>query len=252
MTECPKHPGVEAVGTCARCGRFYCAAEARQFDRHTYCDDCSARADVNWLGKYYAQFEGKRSGLVWFLLLVGIPVSGIGVTIAVTPSSGLPERFLGLAFATWGAACISVFSGKKWARRVPMAASVVVGVFMYLATDQPIVGVLTTICLALFALMTMNDLRTQLFFRVPASRPQLERHYTRYGNNPLAVASSRVALAGLVIPGLGIVAIVLAAVALSRVDKKAVPPVGSAGTAIGAIVFSLFTSLMWFSWAGFS
>lgn len=46
------------------------------------------RAEVDWLGQHYAQFEGRRSGLVWFLLLLGVPLSGIGVTIAVTPSSG--------------------------------------------------------------------------------------------------------------------------------------------------------------------
>ena len=251
MTECPKHPGVEAVGTCARCGRFHCAAEAKQLDGGVYCEECAARAEVDWLGKHYAQFEGKRSGLVWFLLLMGIPLAALGVTIAVAPSSGMPERCLGLALATWGAACISLFSGKKFARWAPMAASLVVGPFMYLATDQPVVGVLTTICFALFALMTMSDPRTRLFFRVPVARHQLERHFARYGNNPLAVTASRIAVVGLVIPGFSILAIVLAVIALSRVDKKAVPPIGNAATAIGAIVFSLFTSLIWFSWVAF-
>lgn len=250
MTGCPKHPGAEAVGTCTRCGRFFCAAEAKRLGTGVYCEECAMRAEVDWLGKHYAQFQGRRSGLVWFLLLLGVPLSGIGVTIAVTPSSGTPERFFGLALMTWGAACISLFPGKTPVRWVPLLAAFVVGGLVYLATQRELAAVLTASCLILFSVMTLTDLRTRLFFRVPVTRQALEQHYARYGNNPLAVAASRLAFVGLVIPGAGVLAIVLAAVALSRVNGKAVPPVGSAGTAITAIVFSLFTSLLWFRWLG--
>ncbi|MGV3623232.1 MAG: hypothetical protein ACO1OB_20600 [Archangium sp.] len=249
MAECPKHPGVEAVGACSRCGRFFCAAEAKRIEFKTYCEECAARAEIDWLGKHYAKLEGKRSGLAWFLLVVGIGLIGFGTFTAIDASSA-SQRFFGFALLSWGIACASVFSGRPLTRWTQMAMAPVVGFFVFLSSGQEFAGVLTTCCLWLFAGMTLTDLRTRLFFRVPVERAALARHYERYGNNPLAVVASRLAFISLVVPGMSLLALVLGGIALSRVNRKAVPPVGSIGTALGAIAFSVFTSALWIMWLG--
>lgn len=244
MTECPKHAGIEAVGTCARCGRFMCAAEVKLLDGSTFCEDCAARGDVDWLGKHYAKYAGKRSGVAWFLLVLGIPLIGLGITMIVQGENA-SERLFGLAITIWGAACAAVFSGKKLTRFAPLVAAFVVGLLMFLAFESTVAGVMSTISLCLFALMPVTDVRTKLFFRIDVPRGQLATTYERYDTNPLAVTASRLAFVSLVIPGLNVVALVLGIVALARVNRKAVPPIGSASTAIVAIIFSLFTSSLW-------
>lgn len=245
MTECPKHPGAEAVGACARCGRFLCAAEAKHLEPDTYCEDCAARDEVDWLGKHYAKLAGRRSGLVWFLFVLGLPLMALGVAVLVTPSSAPRERALGGALLVWGAALAAPFSGRPLTRWAPLASTVVVGALVGVATDALFAGVLTTCGLGALAALSLTDLRTRLYFHVEVPRAELQKHYDRYGSNPLAVVASRLAFVSLVVPGLGLVAIVLAAVALGRVNRRAVPPVGNVATALGAIVFSLFTTVLW-------
>lgn len=245
MTECPKHPGIEAVGTCVRCGRFHCAAEARIIDGSMYCGDCAERDDVDWLGKHYRPFEGKRSGLVWFLLLVGVLLAAAALAMLVTPSSTAGERFFGASLLTWGLACAALSSGRRQARWALLGATVLSGVFFGLATDNMFSALFVTAALVAFAAMPFRDLRTRLYFRDTIARGELKTHFERYGSNPLAVTASRLAFVSLVVPGLGLLAFGLGLVALFRVDKKAVPPVGNAGTAISAMVFSVFTSAIW-------
>lgn len=247
MTECPKHAGVEAIGTCTRCGRFMCAAEAKRIDGTSFCEDCAARDEVDWLGKHYAKFERKRSGLVWFMLVIGVPLMALGVTMIISGEQW-SERFFGLAVTTWGAACASVFSGRAVTRFAPMAAAFIVGLFVFLAFESMTAVVLTTVSLCLFALMPITDLRTKLFFGVAVSRGHLATNYARYDTNPLAVTASRLAFVSLLFPGLSLLTLVLGVVALARVNRKAVPPIGNASAAIGAIVFSLFTSALWSVW----
>ncbi len=243
MTQCPKHPGVEAVGTCVRCGRFHCAVEARSIDGSMYCGDCAERDDVDWLGKHYRPFEGKRSGLVWVLLLVAAPLT-VGAISLLSATTG-SERLLGASLLAWGLPSASLVSGHRAARWVFLGSTVVSGVLFGFATDNMITAPFVTAVLATFAVAPFRDVRTRLFFRDTIDRGDLKAHFARYGSNPLAVTASRLAFVSLVVPGLGVVSFVLGLVALFRVDKKAVPPVGNVGTAIGAMVFSLFTSFMW-------
>lgn len=80
---------------------------------------------------------------------------------------------------------------------------------------------------------------------MPVPRATLHAHFKREGSNPLAVHASRLALLGLFLPGVGLLSLVMGVVAITRIDSKAVPPVGNLSAALGAIVFSLFTSLFW-------
>lgn len=243
MTECPVHPGAAAVGTCARCGRFYCAAELILLDEKSYCGECGVRGDVDWLGKHYRNFEGKRSGLAWFLLLAGIPIAA--TSLAALPSTGTGgERglFVGLLLMSLGG--MTVMSGKAWSRLVLLGTIPLAAVAFVAGTGSPWAAALTLPALML-SISTWTDVRTKLFFRLPVERVELRKHFAREGSNPMAMRASRLALLSLFIPGLSVLTLIMGVMALARIDSKAVPPVGNLSVAIGAIVFSLVTSLIW-------
>ena len=65
---CPRHPSHAAVGTCARCGGFYCEAEALQHGAHTYCEACGHLPEVSHLERMRQKLWGKRDGWAWLML----------------------------------------------------------------------------------------------------------------------------------------------------------------------------------------
>ena len=112
MTWCPSHPGAESVGTCARCGRFYCAPERIELDGKAYCADCGVREDVDWLGQHYGKLEGKRSGLAWVVLGLGLPIGVLGVVAEFNGKSDWRDRTVGLALIVYGLSSVALFTGK--------------------------------------------------------------------------------------------------------------------------------------------
>jgi hypothetical protein len=245
MTECPTHPGAESVGTCERCGRFYCAAERIDLDLHFYCGDCGTRDDVDWLGKHYRRLEGRRSGLAWFIFATGI-VSCAGAGAVLIGAENWKERGFFLGVLLFGAASLTVMSGKAWSR-LAMLASVPISALIFIFSSGQPWSALGAAPALLLSLSTFTDVPTQLFFRLPVSRSVLRKHYDREGSNPLAVRASRLAVLSLFVPGLSAVTLVMGVIALTRVNSKAIPPVGNVSAALGAIVFSLFTALIWLS-----
>ncbi len=244
MTECPAHAGVEAVGTCARCGRFYCAAEKLELEGKTYCAECGTREDLDWLGKHYRRLEGTRSGLAWFLLALGMTVAA-GSLAGLIGSENWKERGFFAGLLVMGLAAMTVMSGKTWSRLVLLGSAPVAAVFFVAGTAEPWSAALVLPTLMVSA-ATWTDVRTKLFFRIPVDRDALRKHFDREGSNPLAVSASRLALLSLFIPGLGVLSLIMGVMALTRIDAKAVPPVGNVSAALGAIGFSVFSSLIWF------
>ena len=97
----------------------------------------------------------------------------------------------------------------------------------------------------LFFVVLRRDVRTRLFFRLPVERAELRRHYERYGSNWQASSATRLAALGLFIPGLGLISLGLGIWGLSRVNPRAVPPIGGLGSALGAIVVSALSCVLW-------
>lgn len=246
MASCATHPEVEAVGTCARCGQFYCAAERVEFDAQVYCGTCAVRPDVDWLGIHFRQYEGKRSGLAWSLGLLGLLVGALSIA-SLQAAEFDPRRLLfALGLMLLAGAGLAFFSGRPFGRFAPLAVALpAAGCFGAASGELLITSILGGILLSLVGFSALSDLRSKLFYRVPVPRPDLRKHFDRYGNNPLAVVSSRLALGSLFIPGLSLVALGLAVFSLTRVNSKATPPVGNVGIAVGALIFSLFTSMLW-------
>ncbi len=250
MTECPEHPGAEAVGTCARCGRFYCAQEEVRLDDKGYCGACGVRPDVDWLGKYYARFVGRRSDLVMLggLLCAVGALAGVGLLIAAERlSNWLP----GIALTLWSLCVFTLQLGRPWARYAVLAGTVLAVALLSAAAAGdawPWVLGLTGSSGLLFTAGVFFDLRTQLYFRLAVSRERLRRHYERYESNKLATSAVRLAGLAIVVPGLNVVSLVLGIIALLRFDPAATPPVLGRRQAVLAIVISVLLSGYWLLW----
>lgn len=243
MVVCPTHPGAESVGTCARCGRFYCAPELVELAGQRYCGDCGVREDVDWLGHHYRRLEGTRSGLVWVLFLMGLVV-GVGDLAAVLTTDEWKERIVGAGVLVFAVACVAMITGKVQTRIALVAASLIAALLFAVGSRNPLAALAAVPLLGL-AGAAWTDVRTRLFQRVPVPRETLRKHYKREGSNPLAITASRLAFLSLLIPGLGLLSLVLGVMALTRIDSKAVPPVGNLSAALAAILFSVFTTAFW-------
>lgn len=244
MTPCPAHPDAEAVGTCHRCGRFYCAPEAMLLDGQLYCAECGARDDVDWLGKWARRYEGKRSGLAWALLPLGGLLLAFSTVVLVTDPGGWQPYVLALGFACFGLPAAAFITGWRWAREALLAGALA-GVGLLWAGAGAIAALIAGLALLPLLGSAYTDVPTQLFLRRPTSRGALRKHYDRAGSNPLAVSASRLALLSLIVPGLGLASLTMGVVAWSRIDPKAVPPVGNRSAAAAAVVFSLLTLAIW-------
>lgn len=246
MTACPTHPAAEAVGACARCGRFFCAAEERALDGQRYCGECGQRPDVDWLGAHYAPLIGKRSGFAWATGLIALGLGAVAAWVLSVMQRGSERTLLALGLLLFSAALFAFFSGARLGRVAPLVAAPLSGVcFGLMSSEWLLTSVASTLVLLLYGFAGWTDVRSKLFFSVPVDRPALHKHFKLYGNNPLAVTASRVAILSLFVPGVGVVALVLAVIALARVDRRATPPVTNVGTALGALLFGLLTTLFW-------
>lgn len=243
MAPCPTHPESEAIGTCHRCGSFYCQPEQVEVDGFRYCGECGARPDVDWLGQHYRKLEGTRSGLAWFLFLLGSTVAAAAIAALFNAENWGDRAILG-AVLFMALAAASVMSGKQWSLWAFLLSGPVVGVLAFFATGQPWALAIGLPVLVLSG-TTWTDVRTRVFFRKPVAREALYKHFHREGSNPLAVQASRLSLLGLFVPGLCLVSLVMGIVAVARVDTKVIPPVGNLSAAVGAIIFSLFASMIW-------
>lgn len=247
MADCPVHPGEPAIGACARCGRFFCAKERILLDAKPYCGDCGARPDVDWLGHHYRALEGTRSGVAWAMLIVGLGLAVSGATIVLESRDRWQAGLSGVGIFFFGACAVSVFFGRPPLRPALFVGATVATITFWLSAQEWIVLV-PGVMLFLVAGAVWTDVRTRLFFRVPVPRAELLKHFHREGSNPLAITASRLAFFSLLIPGLSVLSLVLGVVALTKVNSKATPPVGNVSAALGAIIFSLFTTLIWAGW----
>lgn len=75
---------------CARCGTFVPAESAHLVLSKSYCADCAARPDVNYLKAFRDKYWGKRDGWAWSLGVYGVAVFGLGCAQIVVLVSGRP------------------------------------------------------------------------------------------------------------------------------------------------------------------
>lgn len=207
------------------------------------------RPDVDWLGHHFRPYEGRRSVMAWSigaLSLVLFGLAGLALTSVTKRDTPLQGFLIAGGLVTLALAGVGFFTGRPQGRWMPLAAAVPASGLFGLASDNPpVTFFFGSLILLVFAGAAFTDVRSKLFYRVAVPRPDLLKYYRRVEDNPMAVYASRVALVSLIVPLLGLVGIVMGVIGLARVNRQATPPVGNASTAIGAIIFSLLTTLGW-------
>lgn len=249
---CAAHPEIPAAGTCARCGAFFCQADARTFGDKVFCASCAERPEVDYLEQFRLRYWGKRDGWAWSWL--GIALLSALMVLGATLSG---DRALLAIFVLLGAGGVCYFLGLSWARPVAFLPSAIMFA-AYLVDerenfargpDTVVLMFMTASFLGLMplplALLSHFNIRNQLFFKVPPTRKKLEKAWNRYANNAPARHGSLLAALGLLVPGVSLVGLALSVRGLTLVDPGAHPPIGRRGQAIAGIVLGVLGVLGW-------
>ncbi|NOK34287.1 hypothetical protein HMI49_13880 [Corallococcus exercitus] len=250
QSRCAVHPEQPAGGTCTRCGSFICADCATSVPGlgvRLYCAACAARPEVNYLEALRQRYWGRRDEWAWvvagvtLLLCVGVAAAFAQWGLSATKQSLFPLVLLlpvpvGVAF----------FLGKRWARHALLPTPLVMAVAAdVLYRDGRFLFFLCAIPGLFIALRIHRDARNQLFFRLPVSSGSLKLLWDLRFNNPLARQALHFGFSAVFMPLLAPVALICGAVALTRVDLKATPPIDRRGQAITGIVLGLVSPAVW-------
>lgn len=238
---CATHSEVEATGTCARCGTFYCGVCARPVFGKTWCTACAARPEVHYLEHFRARLWGKRDGSAWVALAVSV---GFGVAALQRLWQGGLPVLPTVAFMACAAAGVCFFLGLSWAREGFLAVPVLLGLACVAQKKSQGIGFFL-VALGLACLPVYFDARNQLFFRRPVSRKRLERLWNLRENNPTARKGLSLALGSIFLPILAPFAVMWGVMGLRQVNPDAVPPIGRKGQALVAIVLGVVTTVGW-------
>jgi hypothetical protein len=244
MTEgsrCFAHPEQPALGTCTRCGVFFCEQDRRLVDGKPYCDTCAARPDVDYVEAFRLQHWGKRDGWVWLTGFSAVLFLLNGVSVLLT---GAPEMLPGaLFFLGAGVVGACFWLGQRWARVAFLFLPL--GFLAFLVVTVGPVGVVLGVLPMLMAIAIYNDTRNKLFFKVELPRESLRKAWHLHMNNVIARAGFLLGLLGLLFPSIGLIALICSFIGLRRVDPNSHPPIGRKGQAIAGLVLGAVSTLFW-------
>ncbi|NNB89895.1 hypothetical protein HI292_30600 [Corallococcus exiguus] len=247
---CAVHPDLPAGGTCSRCGSFFCADCATSvagLGVRLYCTACAARPDVNYLEALRQRYQGRRDDWAWV-------VGGVTLLLCVATAAALAqwglratkESLFTLVLLIPVPVGVAFFLGQRWARHALLATPLVMAVAAdALARNARFLFFLCAIPGLLTALRIHRDVRNQLFFRLPVSPGALKALWDQRFNNPMARQALRFGYSSLFMPLLSPLAVICGAVALTRVDLTATPPIGRRGQAIAGLVLGFLSPLLW-------
>lgn len=237
---CALHPERPAVGACARCGGFFCEAEARRHGEHTYCAECGQRPEVSYLEQLRARLWGKRDAWAWAMGLSAPAHLAFGFAM------GLDRTWHWAVLGGVNALVVTAwFLGVRLARPalVLLPAAWLVG---FVVQGREVLEALPLVLPPMgVALAAVASTRGQLFFRMEVDARKLERLWDARENNPLARRALVCGLLGVVLPVAAPVAMVLGGVALRRVNPEARPPVGRKEYALAGLMLGALGVLGW-------
>ena len=250
---CTEHPLEPISGTCDRCGNFVCRLDSDvQPNGRTLCVECKKlHGEVDWLRNFKLELWGKRDAYAWLFGGLGFLYVAIAfATALVGVLGGAPSTATGVLLAVlvgMGGVQIAYFFGQRWAREA-MIILPLISCFANVALATAATGGSpngTPIFGIILPLAAYFDTRNKLFFKIDVPDDKLLKLWDRLRNNQLARTGFACGLLGLLIPGLGVIGLVLSLIGLARVNPDAVPPVGKKGYAIAGIVLSAIGTVLW-------
>lgn len=251
---CANHVERVAVGTCERCGSYYCASCYKQLGDRRICSACLAIPRIDYLADARNKAWGKRDGWVWYLGVM-FPLTYASIAVDTIRQGG----DLVLAFATLVVAAIFVcyLLMLPWSRKAVFLAipfgsiSAIVGAPNLATASAYELGEYTgriigrTLILMLFAFAAYNSTRNKLAFKIEVTDAELARYYQKYLANPAAKRALAYGLASLLVPLLVPVAVVAGVRSLRKMDAKAWPPVTGRGMTLFGLVAAGLSVLLW-------
>ncbi|HEX2675523.1 MAG TPA: hypothetical protein VHM19_02755 [Polyangiales bacterium] len=246
---CARHPDRRALGTCSRCGTYYCEQCHKRLSGRVLCGNCLEIPGIDYIRATRDRFWGKRDGWVWYF---GI-FSGLGGVIIGTVAAVQTHDWVTAAtsFAAL-ALVVPYFLLVPWARKTlflllvlyalraaaaPSTASLPVGFRLGSAA----VGILIA---ALFMLGAYTSTRNKLAFRIEVSDADLERLCMQRSNG-MATRSLVYGFLSMFIPLTGLIVLPMAVSAYRRAKPDAWPPVGGKVHAIAGLIMSSLGVLLW-------
>lgn len=248
---CPRHPGAAVVGTCARCGTFLCVEDHKLLGAKSYCADCAARPDVDYLEAFRLKYWGKRDGWAWFFGVGGALnlLLAVGTVVNAASGEGALGRDLVVALVTAGVLTVAGLNGVLFWLGVPLARyGLLLVTALASALQFAVMGPAALLVFAMPLLIAVNvftNWRTRLFFKLEVSRGTLQRAWDLLHNNTIARQAAIAGVAGLVFPPFAPVALIMGVIGLRRVDPNAWPPIGKKAHAIGGIALGALATLGW-------
>jgi hypothetical protein len=240
---CPAHPDRAVLGACTRCGTFYCEQDHRVVHGKAYCEPCSVRPEVDYLEGFRRRCWGRRDVWTWLVGLSGLR-NGIEGLLLLT--SGEAEAMpLGSFTLAAAAVCVCFWLGMPWARKALIG--VPIGFLALVVLGEVESGALRALVALFLVLVIYNDTRNKLFFKLEVLPSALRKAWHLYMNNTMARAGLLLGVLGVLIPGVGFLALVCSIVGLRRVDPEATPPIGRKGQAIAGIILGSVATLGWIS-----
>jgi hypothetical protein len=237
---CSLH-GAPSVATCSRCGVFLCQQEVRHLDAHVFCEACVARPDVDYLEAHRLRYWGRRDGWAYLFGVGGFAcllLGGVMLLMQVkSPHDAelLRIRLGGLLLIGGGILQLAWFFRQPWARyALPLGVLSTGLLALVLSQSWQALPVLLA-PLGIFGGAAMS-LRSKLFFKLEVSRDELLKDWRLHRDNRVARSAMGIGFLGLLVPLFAPLALVLGLVGLSRVNPRALPPVGNKGAAITGIV----------------
>lgn len=251
---CAYHVDRIAVGTCDRCGSFYCSSCVKQLAHKRLCSACLALPGIDYLAELRNKAWGKRDGWVWYLGgLFGF------VTVTGTVANAVAGNLWAALFSAAAAALsISYLMLLPWSRvaifgliPVSIALAIVeapaVGsqTAAYAAGYSAGAGVGRGLVMLLFLLAAYRSARNKLAFKLDVSDAELARYHDRYLSNSHASRAFAYGLLSLPIPLLIPIAWFFGIAGYRKVNPNAWPPVGRRGLAIAGLACAGVSTLLW-------
>ena len=238
------------AAACSRCGTFVTAESLKLIDAKVYCLTCAVRPDVDYLEAFRLKHWGKRDLWAW-LVAIGGALNLLMVAAILIDGSWLEGQTPKASAVTIGTSITSAlvagafFAGRKWARIGLLANLLASTTLQVVVAEQPFLAAFPGLLIGtLVAVAILGDTRNQLFFKLEVSRGQLRKAWDLYANNSIARMGYMLAILSILIWPLGVVALPLSLVGLSRVAPQAMPPVGRKWQAVTGVIVGGITTLV--------